>query len=129
MTTRRLIGVGLLLLGAFLFWQGLQPVLMITARGSSLSAALFEPPSGILRLVGAGLALLGGLLAALNIRGGALLAALGTLIFGALTALIVMATPAWANSVDDMTSSALLLIGSAALLFMRRDGAASKVYE
>ena len=88
MTLRQIAGLALALIGAWLFWGGLSPVLIIMQRGSSLSAALFEPPSSIIRLVAAAFLVLGGALVALNKRRGAALSGLGALIWVALTALM-----------------------------------------
>ncbi|MFN3912586.1 hypothetical protein [Hyphomonas sp.] len=42
---RRIAAAALALLAAWLFWQGLSAVLIITSRGSPLDDALLQPPT------------------------------------------------------------------------------------
>lgn len=85
---RRVAGLAMLGLGLWLGWNGLHPVMMIVDRGSDLSSALFDPPTSIIRLASAGLMVLGGGLIALSVRGGAVLATIGAVLFGALGGLM-----------------------------------------
>ena len=85
---RRVAGIAMLGLGLWLGWNGLNPVLMIMERGSDLSSALFDPPTSIIRLVSAGLMILGGGLIAISVRGGAILATVGAVLFGLLGGLM-----------------------------------------
>ena len=61
MSARRIIGLLFAMLGGWLFWGGAATVNLLVDRGSSLSDALMQPPTSMVRLVAAGLILLGGL--------------------------------------------------------------------
>ena len=63
MTLRRLSGLLLAVLAAWLLWGGIHAVNVVMARGSSLADAVLSPPTGLLRLVRSTFALLGGLIA------------------------------------------------------------------
>lgn len=88
---RRLIGAALLLLGAWIFWDGLKAVLFFTSQGGPLMSALMDPPTSLIRLVGSGLIVLGGTLIAFRLRSGGLAAFIGALIFTALGGLLYAA--------------------------------------
>ena len=81
MSLRRLSGLLLAVLAAWLLWGGIHAVNVVMARGSSLADAVLSPPTGLLRLVGSTFALLGGLIAynyyALNFPGSSWLGGLG----------------------------------------------------
>ena len=64
MNIRLIAAAALSLLAAWLFWQGLSAVIMITGRGSPLGDALMQPPTSMIRLLGSAIVLIGGLLAA-----------------------------------------------------------------
>lgn len=91
MLLRRLAALGLMALGVWLFWGGLQAVLAFTSRGGDLGSALFEPPTSFIRLLGTGLMIIGGGIAALARPGGAVIGTVGTVIFTALAALMALA--------------------------------------
>lgn len=117
---RRLAGVALALIAAWLFWQGLSAVLMITSRGSPLDDALLQPPTSLWRLVATGLALIGGGLAALNVKGGGWLAMIGAILFAALPgAMAAMGTDSslW---MDEVVSGGVMLVLAGALAFVKR---------
>jgi hypothetical protein len=81
---RTLTAAALLLLAAWLLWQGVSGVAMIVGRGSPLGDALMQPPTSLWRIVAASLALIGAGLAALKVRGGGWLALTGALLFAAM---------------------------------------------
>ncbi len=107
-------------LAGWLFWQGLDGVLVLLARGSPLSDALLSPPTSLWRLAATFLLLLGALLAAARLPAGASLAAIGTFLYTALGATLALLGSDSSLWMDEVTWSAVLLILSAFLLSLRR---------
>lgn len=91
MTIRKILSVITLLAGAYLFWEGLSAVLLIVGRGSPLSDALLQPPTSIIRLVGAALVVIGSLLALVGQRWGHWSILIGTILIVLLAALMAAA--------------------------------------
>ena len=120
MTLRRAAGLILLLIAAYLFWQGLDAVLYVMSLGSPLNDALMQPPTSLIRLTGAGLALIGGALATANLKGGAWLAAIGTVIFCLLTLLLAMNMVNPKDWMPEVIASIGLVIATGLLIFTRR---------
>ena len=85
---RRVAGLVMLGLGVWLGWGALDAILVFTSRGGGLASALFEPPTGIIRVVATALMSLGGLMVVLGARFGATLATAGSILFGVLGALM-----------------------------------------
>ena len=85
---RRVAGVVMLGLGLWLIWDGIRPVMLIMERGSDLGSALFNPPTSAIRIVSSLAMALGGLLALLNVRHGAALATVGSMLFAVLGGLM-----------------------------------------
>jgi len=80
---RRSAAAAMLILGLWLSYDALYAVILIVGRGSSIADALLAPPSGLIRIMGAGLMSMGGLLALFSQRGAGILATIGaTLILG-----------------------------------------------
>jgi len=80
---RRSASAAMLILGLWLSYDALYAVILIVGRGSSIADALLAPPSGLIRIMGAGLMSMGGLLALFSQRGAGILATIGaTLILG-----------------------------------------------
>ena len=120
MNIRILIGVALAFLSAWLLWQGLSAVIMITSRGSPLSDALLQPPTSLVRIVAASVVLLGGLVAVAQRPGGAWLAAIGTVLF-ALLPIMMAATGTASRLWADEAVVSLVLIGlTVALCVIKR---------
>lgn len=93
MTPRKAIALLALLVGLWLLWEGLQAVILITSRGSPLGDALLNPPTSIIRIVGAGVLVIGAALVILARKWGQWLVLLGTLII-ALLAILMAASGA-----------------------------------
>ena len=85
---RRLAGLVMLALGLWLVWGAVEAILAFTSRGGDLASALLEPPTGLIRVLGAGLMSLGGLLVLLNTKFGATLATVGSILFAILGGLM-----------------------------------------
>lgn len=117
---RRIAAVALALLAAWLFWQGLSAVLIITSRGSPLDDALLQPPTSLWRLVSTGLALAGGLLAALNIRGGGVTGLIGAILFAALGGLMAGMGSDSSLWMDELVFGGALIGLACVLLFAKR---------
>lgn len=115
---RRIAGLALAVLAGWLFWQGLEGVLILMARGSSLAQSV-DLLNGW-RFVAAGIAFLGGAFAALGQRLGAALALTGSLLFAGLAAAFVLAGTDISLWRDEAIGAALLLALSGVLLFTRR---------
>ncbi|MEZ5946370.1 MAG: hypothetical protein R3C13_04230 [Hyphomonas sp.] len=120
MTLRRLAGLLLALLAGYLLWQAVHAIQFVMATGSPLYEAVMDPPTGLLRLLGTGFALIGGLLAFLNKRPGAWVAALGTGIFLLLTVMMVLSGAEAILWRDEAAYSAALLVLTGLLVFQRR---------
>ena len=121
MFLRRLSGLVLAGVAAWLLWGGVHTVNVIVSRGSPLADALLSPPTSLLRIVGTFLALIGGLLAFTGRPFGALISLLGSGIFVLLAAAMILSG---ANSVlwmDEAVFSGVLLVLTGLLLFQPRD--------
>ncbi|MEM1087654.1 MAG: hypothetical protein AAGH90_07990 [Pseudomonadota bacterium] len=82
---RRILGLALVAIGAWLLREAVYAVIILVERGSPLGPALMEPPTSLPRIISTGLILLGGILATLNLRFGGVAALIGAVLFGALT--------------------------------------------
>ncbi len=78
---RRVAGLVMLGLGAWLAWGALEAILAFTSRGGDIASALFEPPTGIIRVVSTFVMTLGGLMVLLGTRFGATVATAGSILF------------------------------------------------
>jgi hypothetical protein len=87
---RQASGVVMLGLGLWLGWGALEAILAFTSRGGGLASALFEPPTGIIRVVSTVLMILGGLLVALKLKSGGTIATIGSIFFGILGGLMAI---------------------------------------
>lgn len=117
---RQIAAAALALLAAFLFWQGLEAVLIITSRGSSWGDALLQPPTSLWRLVATSLALLGGVLALLKTRGGAWIAMTGAVLFAALGGLMAGMGADSTLWMDEALFGALLIALAGLVVFIKR---------
>jgi|TARA_R110002020_G_scaffold399971_1_gene609820 hypothetical protein len=120
MNIRILVGVALAFLSAWLLWQGLSAVIMITSRGSPLGDALLQPPTSLVRIVAAGVVLLGGLVAVAQRPGGAWLAGLGTFLFALLPVMMAATGTASRLWADEAVVSLVLIALTAALYVIKR---------
>jgi len=120
MNIRILTGVALAVLSAWLLWQGLSAVIMITSRGSPLGDALLQPPTSVVRIVAACVILLGALLAVAQRPGGAWLAALGTFLFGLLPVMMAASGTAARLWADEAVVSLFLIALTVALCVSKR---------
>lgn len=118
----RRIAAGLFaLIGAFLLWQGLDGVLHGIKLGSGLEDALLQPPTSLWRILAAGLVLAGGLLGALKVPGGAIVAALGAILFAALPGAMAALGADRSMWIDEAYFAAPLVALAAALVFLKRN--------
>ena len=120
MNARMLAAAALSLLSAWLLWQGLSAVIMITGRGSPLGDALLQPPTSLIRILGASIVLIGALLALAQRAGGALLAAVGTVLFLLLPVLMAASGADSGMWMDEAIFSALLIGLTIALFVIKR---------
>lgn len=118
LTYRRIAGLALAVLSGWLLWQGLEGVLLMTSRGSSLGQAI-DLLNGW-RFLAAGIAIIGGLLAAANIRFGATLSLLGSLLFAALAAAFILAGADASIWMDEVIGAAGMIVLTGILLYIRR---------
>ena len=118
LTIRRIAGLALAVLSGWLLWQGLEGVLMMTSRGSSLAQSV-DLLNGW-RFLAAGIAIIGGLMAAATIRFGAVVALIGTLLFAALAAAFILAGTDSSLWMDEFIGAAGMIVLTGALLFIRR---------
>lgn len=118
LTIRRIAGLGLAAVSGWLLWQGLEGVLLMTSRGSPLAQAI-DLLNGW-RFLAAGIAILGGLLAAANVRFGAVVALTGTLLFTGLAAAFVLAGADRSIWLDEVLGAAAMIVLTGILLFIRR---------
>ncbi|KJS34715.1 MAG: hypothetical protein VR74_19240 [Hyphomonas sp. BRH_c22] len=120
MNIRMIAAAAIALLAAWLFWQGLSAVIMITQRGSPLGDALMQPPTSMIRLLGSAIVLIGGLLALAQRAGGAIVATIGTLLFLLLPVLMAAAGTEPVMWMDEAVYSALLVALTIALFVLKR---------
>jgi Mn2+/Fe2+ NRAMP family transporter len=120
MNSRILAAAALTLLSAWLLWQGLSAVIMITGRGSPLGDALLQPPTSLIRILGASIILIGALLALTQRAGGALLAAVGTVLFLLLPVLMAASGADSDMWMDEAIFSAVLIALTIALFVIKR---------
>ncbi|MFT5775789.1 hypothetical protein [Hyphomonas sp.] len=120
MNSRTLAAAALTLLSAWLLWQGLSAVIMITGRGSPLGDALLQPPTSLIRILGASIILIGALLALAQRAGGALLAAVGTVLFLLLPVLMAASGVDSNMWMDEAIFSAVLIALTIALFVIKR---------
>jgi hypothetical protein len=120
MPWRRLVAALVLLIAGWLLWRAIHPVSLLISRGSELGPALFEPPTSAWRVAAALLCFIGGAIALMGRAGGAWVTALGTLLFGLLAATLAILAGDMVRWQADVAASALLLVMTLALFFLRR---------
>ncbi|WOR14695.1 hypothetical protein RYZ27_13020 [Hyphomonas sp. FCG-A18] len=117
---RRLAGLGLLVLGLWLFWGAVQAVLAFTSRGGPLMSALMEPPTSLIRLIGTGLMLIGGFMTLLKLRLGGSTGLLGALVFAALGGLMAAMGTDSALWLDEVVYGGVAIALAAVVLALKR---------
>ncbi len=90
MLPRRIAALLLLASAAWLLWQGVEGVLVVTSRGSPLADALLNPPTSLWRIVAALLLLIGAGLAALGFGRTLWILVPGAVLFSALPAAMAL---------------------------------------
>lgn len=120
MTLRQYAGLALAVIAAWLLWQGIEAVMLLTSRGSPLSDALLSPPTSLWRIVAALFAFGGGLLAAFRMPFGAVFALVGSLLFFMLGLALMLAGTDASIWMDEMIFSAVMLILCGVLLLRKR---------
>ncbi|MEL6828812.1 MAG: hypothetical protein AAFO63_01620 [Pseudomonadota bacterium] len=107
-------------LGIWLSYEAIRPVILIVDRGSPVYDALMQPPTSMIRIIGAGLMSIGGVLALLSKPGGGTVATIGAFTILGMSGLIA-ATGAdaslWLNTFLYGVGAVLLAI---LLLTLRR---------
>lgn len=117
---RRIIAGLLMLIAAFLLWQGVDGVLYAVKMGSGLEEALLQPPTSLWRILAAALLVAGGGLALLKAPGGALLATLGAILFAALPGAMAALGADRSIWLDEAVVSLPIVALAGALLFVKR---------
>jgi hypothetical protein len=117
---RRLAGLGLLVLGLWLFWGAVQAVLAFTSRGGPLMSALMEPPTSLIRLVGTGLMSVGGLMTVLKVRSAGAIGLAGAIIFAALGGLIAMTGADRSLWMDEIIYGGVAIALAVGILSLKR---------
>lgn len=118
---RRIAGVLVALIAAWLLWEALHAVQLIVSRGSPLDQALMNPPTSAWRLAAGTLAVAGGILAALRLPFGGILGVIGGLLFVALAALLAAMTANGSLITPDSIAGLAIVLLSGVILFTRRD--------
>ncbi len=120
MTLRRLSGLLLALLSAWVLWGAIHTVIVITSRGSPLSDALFQPPTSIVRIIAAGTALVGGLILVADWSLGAITSLIGALLFALLAGLMILSGASSVLWRDEAVIAVLMIVLSVVALFQAR---------
>jgi hypothetical protein len=110
MVLRRLSGLALALIAAWLLWGGIHTVNVIVSRGSPLSDALLSPPTSLLRIVGTAIEPLG-----------ALFSLIGVAIFALLAATMVLSGADPVLWTDEVVFSGVLVVLTGLLFVLPRD--------
>ena len=116
---RRIAGGVLILAGLWICYGAGSTLGAYVSRGGDLMTSLLDPVF-LFRFIGGIGALIGGGLAALNTKGGAWLATIGLIAFGAFTALLVLNDPFGDMSTEELYMSAVLAVPTLALLVLKR---------
>lgn len=119
MSLRRIFAILVILLAAWLFWDGFHAVDLIVSRGSSLSDALLSPPTSMLRLLATGILVLGGLMVALGRGMGRWIMLIGTVLFCLLAGVMAGSGADISLWRDEAVWSAVLLVLTGGVLFTK----------
>ena len=117
---RQAAGLVMLGIGLWLGWEGVHPVLTIVERGSDLGNALFNPPTSFIRILAAALMALGGLLVLTTLRYGGVIAAIGSILFALLGALMALSGADSGLWMDEVLFGLAAIALSVLILTLRR---------
>ncbi|MEM7460610.1 MAG: hypothetical protein AAF331_14190 [Pseudomonadota bacterium] len=117
---RQVAGLVMLGLGLWLGWGAVEAILAFTSRGGDIASALFEPPTGIIRVVSTSLMTLGGLIVVLNVRLGAMVATIGSIFFAILGGLMALSGADSGLWMDEVIFGLAAIALSVLLLTLRR---------
>lgn len=117
---RQIAGLVMLGLGLWLGWGAFEAIMAFTSRGGGLASALFEPPTGIIRVVSTALMTLGGLMVILKLRLGAALATTGSIFFAILGGLMAASGADSGLWMDEVIFGLAAIALSVLLLTLRR---------
>lgn len=117
---RQLAGMVMLGLGLWLGWGALEAILAFTSRGGDIASALFEPPTGIIRVVSTALMSVGGLVTILNVRWGAAIATIGSVLFAILGGLMALSGADSGLWMDEVIFGLAAIALSVLILTLRR---------
>ena len=118
---RRIAGVLVALIAAWMLWDAIYAVQLIVSRGSPLDQALMNPPTSAWRLVAGVLAVAGGILAVLRLPFGGILGLVGGALFVALAALLAAMTANGSFITPDSIAGLAIVLLSGVILFTRRN--------
>ncbi|HRK69126.1 MAG TPA: hypothetical protein PKY73_16340 [Hyphomonas sp.] len=118
---RRIAGVLVALIAAWMLWDAIYAVQLIVSRGSPLDQALMNPPTSAWRLVAGVLAVAGGILAVLRLPFGGILGLVGGALFVALAALLAAMTANGSLITPDSIAGLAIVLLSGVILFTRRN--------
>ncbi len=126
--TVKTAGLVALFVALYDLWMSLEAIRLITARGSTLSDALFDPPTSIIRIVACAFVLLGATLIIASKRIGVWILIPGTIIYAVLV--LALATQSYGTSIWQFealrlsTFLALLALIAAIRPFRRKSSTA-----
>lgn len=118
---RRIAGVLVALIAAWMLWDAIYAVQLIVSRGSPLDQALMNPPTSAWRLFAGVLAVAGGILAVLRLPFGGILGLVGGALFVALAALLAAMTANGSLITPDSIAGLAIVLLSGVILFTRRN--------
>lgn len=117
---RRLAGIVMLGLGLWLGWGALEAILAFTSRGGSISSALLEPPTGIIRVISTLLMTIGGALVSLRLFTGGTVATVGSVFFAILGGLMAASGADSGLWMDEVIFGLAAIALSVLILTLRR---------
>ncbi|MCR9271366.1 MAG: hypothetical protein ACX94B_13270 [Henriciella sp.] len=117
---RRVAGLVMLGLGLWLGWGALEAIMAFTSRGGDLASALFEPPTGIIRVISTALMSIGGLMVILSSRMGATVATVGSVFFAILGGLMAASGADSGLWMDEVIFGLAAIALSVLILTLRR---------
>lgn len=116
----RLLAVLITLIAGWLFWGGLHAVNIVVSRGSSVSDALLQPPTSLVRLVATSVMLIGGLLLIFRRSVGKWILLVGILLFTLLAGLMAASGADPVLWIDEAITTGILWLLFAGLVVTKR---------
>ncbi len=120
MKLRQILGIALLALGGWLAYGALDAILHFMGLGGGLASALFEPPTGFIRLLAAGVLIVGGIMVCNKVKGGGFTGVGGSILFIALGGLMASAGASQELWLDELIYGLAALALSGLILTFRR---------